>query len=142
MTQHNKRTLKSFGQVPFDVVCHRTYIRAAGERAGSPSRTPPQPLSADLDNDGGDNNRSIPELADAPDTEDVDAVITLGDLLRQCDLDTDPEAIGPAQQKNDAETDAASARLANLLASATYPWRLSHVLYEVAYLKTRSIFST
>ncbi|KAF8996471.1 hypothetical protein BDZ89DRAFT_1149038 [Hymenopellis radicata] len=98
MTQHNKRTLKSFGQVPFDVLPVNARVLLPVPHHNH--------YLQDLDNDGGDNNRSIPELADAPDTEDVDAVITLGDLLRQCDLDTDPEAIAESLGERDLPMEA------------------------------------
>ncbi|KAK0504943.1 hypothetical protein EDD18DRAFT_1060502 [Armillaria luteobubalina] len=117
ISQHRKRTLKSFGATPFDIVCHRGHIRTTGVQLG--------PLHANATTSSTNTNlhNSLQDI-ECSESHEEEESISLGDLLCQCEHDLDLESGStdtPVLQQGTAAVDLASTELAESMGARELP---------------------
>ncbi len=122
MGQHQKRALKSFGQVPFNLICHQSHIRVVEHDATPlPNWSLSSPvLQVNQHSDPIASETVTAESSSSPpgSSNADDNIISLGDLLRQCELDSEPVQL---QQRQSAGADLGNEEVTALLGLRNLP---------------------
>ncbi|KAK0461441.1 ribonuclease H-like domain-containing protein [Armillaria novae-zelandiae] len=117
ISQHRKRTLKSFGATPFDIVCHRGHIRATSVQLG------PLHANATTSSTNANLHNNLQDI-ECSESHEEEESISLGDLLRQHEHDLDLESDSTdtsMPQQGTAAVDLASAELAESMGARELP---------------------